>query len=201
MQSPLVKYSVRSEIEINFFSNYISSFPLDRNRINENIDIFIGDFIVTGQVQNGSEVYDCMADYIMQLYPLIQYLISRTQCLYSTSASNSNEKRRNQGIGKSGKWRDSFDSIPIVRAYVTGVPNTWAPATLPWIHTDTPSNNAQHTSNELIFSLCNTRDCTYVKNSICSMAHLQTCRQFDPVGHLKPTVCFFWNIPYTFFPI
>lgn len=32
---------------------------------------------------------------------------------------------------------------------------------------------------------------TYVKKSICSIAHLHTWRQFDPVGHLNPTVCFF----------
>lgn len=32
-----------------------------------------------------------------------------------------------------------------------------------------------------------------VKNSICSMAQRQTCRQAAPVGHLKPTVCFFCN--------
>lgn len=31
----------------------------------------------------------------------------------------------------------------------------------------------------------------YVKNNICSIAHRQTCLQDAPVGHLKPTVCFF----------
>lgn len=35
---------------------------------------------------------------------------------------------------------------------------------------------------------------TYVKNNICSMAHLHTWRQFDSVGHLNPTVCFFWKL-------
>ena len=32
---------------------------------------------------------------------------------------------------------------------------------------------------------------TYVKNSICSTAQRHTCLHAAPVGHLKPTVCFF----------
>jgi len=35
---------------------------------------------------------------------------------------------------------------------------------------------------------------SYVKNSICSMAHLHKYRQAAPVGHLNPTVCFFYKI-------
>lgn len=37
------------------------------------------------------------------------------------------------------------------------------------------------------------REVTYVKNNICSIAQRQTCLHAAPVKHLNPTVCFFCN--------